>query len=148
MFEPLGIDSSDWALQFKNGVIETAGSLEITPRAMVKIGATFLNKGVWNGKQIISEHWIQKSSTSFSGNNNIKIPGTDAGKNGYGYSWWIKAISHFDKKIQMFYAGGWGGQYIVVIPELNTVVVFTGGNYLPKVRNFKILEKYIIPAMD
>ena len=147
LFQPLGIDSSNWALQFENGVIESAGGLEITPRAMAKIGVTFLNNGFWNGKRIISEQWVQKSANSFSNNKNIKIPGTDSGRNDYGYSWWIKSVSHSDKKIQMFYAGGWGGQYIMVIPELNTVVVFTGGNYLSKVQNFKILNKYILSAI-
>jgi CubicO group peptidase (beta-lactamase class C family) len=147
LFELLGIDSSNWALQFENGVFEAAGGLEITPRAMVKIGVTFLNNGVWDGKRIISEKWIQKSANSFSNNKNIKIPGTDSGRNDYGYSWWIKSFSHSDKKINLFYAGGWGGQYIMVIPELNTVVVFTGGNYLSKVQNFKILNKYILPAI-
>ena len=47
----------------------------------------------------------------------------------------------------MFYAGGWGGQDIMVIPELNTVVVFTGGSFLTKTRQFKILGKSIIPAI-
>jgi len=46
----------------------------------------------------------------------------------------------------MFYAGGWGGQHIMVLPELNTVVVFTGGNFVTKRPPFKILEKYILPA--
>ena len=48
----------------------------------------------------------------------------------------------------MFNAGGWGGQEIMVLPELNTVIVFTGGNYLTNLKVFKILEKYIIPAID
>jgi len=48
----------------------------------------------------------------------------------------------------MFNAGGWGGQEIMIIPELNTVVVFTGGNYLSDVRVFNILEEYILPAIN
>jgi len=147
LFQPIGIDSSIWAIQFDNGVFESAGSLEITPRAMVKFGATFLNNGAWDGKQIISKKWVQKSANSFSNNKNIKIPGTDSGRNDYGYSWWIKSIPHSGRKIQMFYAGGWGGQKIIVIPELNSVVVFTGGNYKEKTRTFEIFEKYIIPAI-
>ncbi len=47
----------------------------------------------------------------------------------------------------MFYAGGWGGQYTMVFPELNMVIVFTGGNYTSKTNNFKILEKCILPAI-
>ena len=48
----------------------------------------------------------------------------------------------------MFYAGGWGGQNIMVFPDLNTVVVFTGGNYTSKTTKFKILKEYVIPAID
>jgi len=53
LFEPLAIDSADWALQYENGV--DANNLRLTPRAMSKIGATFLNKGTWNGLRIVSE---------------------------------------------------------------------------------------------
>lgn len=55
LLEPLVIDCIDWYDQFKNGVFDTASGLKITPRDMVKTGVTFLNNGVWNGKQIISE---------------------------------------------------------------------------------------------
>jgi len=148
LLEPLDIDSSYWAVRFPNGVIEAAGGLELTPRAMAKIGVTYLNKGVWDGKQIISEFWVEKSATSFPGNHGINIPGVASGKHGYSYSWWIKSYSKSGKKINMFNAGGWGGQKIIVLPELNTVVIFTGGNYQSRVKVFKILENYIILAID
>ncbi len=148
LFEPLGIDSSNWTVRYPNGVIETAGSLEITPRAMARIGVTFLNNGVWDGNQIISEQWVEKSATSFPGNHGINIPGEDSGRVGYSYSWWIKQYSNSGKEINMFYAGGWGGQLIMVFPELNTVVVFTGGNYVTKRPDFEILEKFIMPAFN
>ena len=148
LFEPLGIDSANWSIQYENGVIEAAGSLEMTSRDMAKIGVTFLNKGVWNGKRIISEHWVEKNATSYPGNHAINIPGVASGRNDYSYSWWIKSYPKSGKRISMFNAGGWGGQEIMVLPELNTVIVFTGGNYLSNVKVFKILEKYIIPAID
>jgi CubicO group peptidase (beta-lactamase class C family) len=148
LFAPLGIDSPNWSIQYKNGVIESAGSLELTPRDMVKVGVTFLNDGVWNGKKIISGQWVEKSATAFSGNHGINVPGEPSGRLGYSYSWWTKEYSHSDKKIHMYTASGWGGQHIMVLPELNTVVVFTGGNYLTKRPPFKILKKYVIPAID
>jgi len=148
LFEPLGIDSSNWAVRFENGTIESAGGLWLTPRAMTKVGVTFLNKGVWNGKQIISEKWVEKSAIPFADNDGINIPGVASGRHGYSYSWWTKSYSHLGKDINMFNAGGWGGQKIMVLPELSTVVVFTGGNYTSKVKVFKILEKYILPALN
>ncbi len=57
LFDPLGIDTADWYLKFKNGMYNV-NSLKIKPRAMMKFGVTFLNNGVWNGKQIISGQWV------------------------------------------------------------------------------------------
>jgi len=147
LFEPLGIDSFNWYNRFENGVIETGGGLELTPRGMVKIGATFLNKGVWNREQIISEQWVEKSATTFPGNTGINVPEEDSGREGYSYSWWIKQYSESGKTIHIYSAGGWGGQHIMVLPELEAVVVFTGGNYVTYRPPFKILEEYILPAL-
>jgi len=148
LFEPLGIDSYNWELRFKNGVIDTAGGLKLTPRDMVKIGVTFLNNGIWNGKQIISKQWVEKSATVFQGNTGIKIPGEDLGRVGYAYTWWTKEYSISGKRINGFWADGWGGQKIMVFPELDIVVVFNGGIYTSNNQNLKILEKYIFPAID
>ncbi|MCP4634746.1 MAG: serine hydrolase [candidate division Zixibacteria bacterium] len=148
LFKPLEIDSSNWYKRFENGVIEAGGGLKIKPRDMAKIGVTFLNKGVWNGTRVISEQWIEKSAASFPGNQGIKVPGEDSGRNGYSYSWWIKSFFKSDKRSDMFSAGGWGGQHIMILPELNTVVAFTGGNYISYRPAFKILKKFIIPAIN
>ena len=48
----------------------------------------------------------------------------------------------------MFRAGGWGGQEIMVFPELEMVVVFTGGNYDRKTKLYKLLESSILPAIQ
>jgi CubicO group peptidase (beta-lactamase class C family) len=148
LFGPLGIDSFDWWEQFENGVFETGGGLKITPRDMVKIGVTFLNKGVWNGERIISEQWVEKSAFPFAGNKGIDVPGTAKKDVGYSYSWWTKTYSNSGKEIHVFYAGGWGGQNIVVCPELSSVVVTTGGTYASTTRIFTLLEKYIIPVLN
>jgi len=147
LFGPLGIDSFDWWLRFENGVIEAAAGLKITLRDMVKIGLTFLNEGVWNGERIVSGQWVEKSAIAFPGNKGINVPGTDKRNVGYSYSWWTKTFSNSGKEINMFYAAGWGGQNIMVFPELNTVVVLTGGIYVSSTRTFTLLERYIIPAL-
>ena len=148
LFEPLGIDSLEWGLRFANGVIEAAGGLKLKPRDMIKIGVTFLDNGVWGGEQVISEKWVSKSATAYSVNNGIIIPGEGSGSTGYSYSWWTKQYSESEKEINMFWALGWGGQKIMVLPEVNTVVVFTGGAYTSEIKNFAILEKYLIPALN
>jgi len=147
LFGPLGVTPFYW-LQLNKGVVDGAGGLKITPRGMAKIGVTFLNKGVWNGKQIISEQWVDKSATFFPGNKWMNNWDDHWGMKGYSYSWWTHTFSKSGKRINMYYAAGWGGQYIMVIPELNTVVVFTGGNFTSFRPPFEILKKYILPAFN
>ncbi len=48
----------------------------------------------------------------------------------------------------MYYADGWGGQQIMILPEVNTVIVFTGGSYVTERPQFEILERYILPSIE
>lgn len=148
LFKPLEIDSSNWAVRYDNGVIEASGSLELRPRDMLKIGVACLKDGLWHGERIVSEQWVRKSAAEYAGNHGINIPGVASGRQGYSYSWWTKEYSHKGNKSRMYDAGGWGGQNIMVLPELDMVVVFTGGNYTIKAEPHEILERYIIPAVQ
>ena len=147
LFEPLGIVNTQWT-QFPGGVWDGAGSFFMTPRDMIKFGATYLNNGVWNDDRIISSEWVKKSSTPYRNNIDINIPGEDSGKNGYGYTWWTSELTNSGHKTKLFRAGGWGGQEIIVIPEENMVVAFTGGNYAVKTHIYEILERFILPAVN
>jgi CubicO group peptidase (beta-lactamase class C family) len=116
---------------------------------MTKIGVVYLDNGAWNDQQIISEEWVMKSADTYPGNTWINIPGVDSGWNSYSYSWWVDhPFFKSANTVDMFFAGGWGGQKIIVIPELDAVVVFTGGNYTSKEQVFKIFYNYIIPAIE
>ncbi|MBI9047561.1 MAG: serine hydrolase [Anaerolineaceae bacterium] len=147
LFEPLGIENTQWA-QFPGGVWDGSGSFYITPIDMMKFGVTYLNNGEWNGTRIISSAWVENSSKPYNNNVDINIPGEDSGVNGYGYTWWTSELSHSGDNIKMFRAGGWGGQEIMVFPELDMVIVFTGGNYNEKTSLYKILERFILPAIE
>jgi CubicO group peptidase (beta-lactamase class C family) len=148
LFEPMGISSYDWWLIFPTGEIQGAGGLKLTPRDMVKVGAMMLNKGIWNGKQVISEDWVSKCMTPYPGNTGIKVPGEDAGKVGYAYTWWTNKVDHGGRSIPCYFALGWGGQKIVVLRDLDMVVVFTGANYNSKVHEFEIIQRYILPSLQ
>jgi len=148
LFKNMKIDAVKWPLKFENGVIEAAGSVKMKPRDMMKFGGLYLNGGKWNKKEYISQDWINKSSEPYLGNRSINIPGEDSGKVGYGYSWWTKNIEIKDKEITIYWALGWGGQKIIVMPAFEAVIVFTGGNYNSGTDQFKVLEDYIIPSME
>jgi len=146
LFDPLGIDTLSWPQQFPNGAYD-GNSLLLTPRAMMKFGVTCLNHGNWHGRRIVPEEWVEKSTIAYGNNKGIKIPEEPSGKLGYGYNWWTKVYSVRGTMVHMYTASGFGGQHIMVLPEVSTVVVFTGGNYVSRKPPFKILEKYIIPAI-
>jgi CubicO group peptidase (beta-lactamase class C family) len=108
---------------------------------MAKFGYLFLNNGVWQGKRIISKNWVKKSAAEY-----ISLPQLDWA-DGYGYLWWLYAYNSNNRSFESFRADGWGGQQIILFPDLNMVVVFTGANYtgLPPCED--ILTRYILPAL-
>lgn len=115
---------------------------QLTSRDMLKIGQLFLNKGQWQGQQLISESWVEESTASV-----FKFK-KSAG--GYGYLWWQQTFKVDDVEYHSYYAGGNGGQYIFVIPQLDLVTVFTGshyGNMRLLGQPVKIMQKHILPAL-
>jgi CubicO group peptidase (beta-lactamase class C family) len=127
LFEPLGIKQWEWATDSQGRALAHAG-LRLKPRDMVKIGRLILQKGRWNGKQIVSAAWIANSLQS-----HIKT-GTDifsgqGGELGYGYQWWQGQSPRAGRNVSWSAAVGNGGQRICVVPELDMVVVTTAGDY-------------------
>lgn len=147
LFEPLGIDSPEWS-RFKGGVVDASGSFRQTPREMLKFGVTYLNGGLWEDQQIIPEEWVEKSFTAYNNNVGINVPGISSSGEGYGYTWYIHTSEHRGELLTSYYALGWGDQEIFVIPDLETVVVFTGGNYAVKPTTFTIFDKLFLPAIE
>ncbi len=119
------------------------GGLHLTPRDMLKFGQLYLDKGIWNGKRVISEKWVNDSFKKYTRLEDV------SDKNEYGYFWWHNTYTINGKKIESIEARGAGGQYIFVIPELDSVVVITSGNYRNgKTRQpEKIIKEYILTAI-
>lgn len=147
LFDPIGIDTIDWSLIHPSGVYHVAGGLRMKPIDMVKLGILMLNQGKWNDQEILSEDWVKKSMYPYQNNINIKLPNEDIRKVGYSYTWWTKSLEIKGEEVNIYFGNGWGGQKIIVIPDLGMVVVFTGANYLSKIKQFSILEKYVFPAI-
>ncbi|MFY0629825.1 MAG: serine hydrolase [Flavobacteriaceae bacterium] len=119
LFQPLKITNVSWGHTSKKKVIASGKRLYMTSRDMAKIGVLVLQKGKWKEEQVISEKWIEASTTP-----KTKITNID-----YGYSWWNIPATINGKTIIPKVATGNGGQYIFVYPELELVAVFTGGAY-------------------
>ena len=106
---------------------------------MAKFGCLYLNGGEWNNEQIISKEWIDKSTSA------IANPPIDFK---YGYQWWIKNYNINEVEYHSFSARGWGGQTISAFPELDMVIVFTGGNYVDYDPSDEIIRDYILPSIN
>ncbi|WP_420387073.1 serine hydrolase domain-containing protein [Roseivirga sp.] len=140
LFEPLGIKDYQWGHTSKKEVIESGKRLYLTPRDLAKIGQLILDQGRWNGRQIVSASWIEAATTSHT-----SITGVE-----YGYLWWNIPFHLDGKALVSKTATGNGGQYIMVIPEINIVAVFTGGAYNSQGDKlaFAIIQNVLLPSLN
>jgi CubicO group peptidase (beta-lactamase class C family) len=111
------------------------GGVFARPRDMLKLGEAYLDGGVWNGKRLVCAAWVAESTathvvvspqtTGLSAENfaNVYLPGED------GYGWHITTLHAAGRDYRAYGTSGNGGQLVVVIPSLDLVVGFTGGNY-------------------
>jgi CubicO group peptidase (beta-lactamase class C family) len=106
LFAPLGIDEYRWPAD-PDGNALGYGHLELRPRELVRLGELYLD----GGRDLLPESHVAAATTAQSA-------GGPPEQVAYGYLWWIDETS--------FFAGGYGGQYLTVVPELELVVVTTG----------------------
>nr|WP_319266640.1 serine hydrolase [uncultured Draconibacterium sp.] len=121
LFKPLQILNYNWEIGKQNGYPCMAGSLEITPRELAKIGLMVLKKGKFNGQQVVSEDWVQQS-TGFKTHTHIP-------DDNYAYQWWNLTLKWEGEEYPCVWANGFGSQFIYIFSSLNTVIVTTGHNY-------------------
>lgn len=153
LFEPLGINVKDsiifhskeeqlafyedktaegWVADPKG--IHTCGwGLMLTPMDMLRIGELYLNKGLWNGKRIVSEEWIRESTREQS----------RWGKRRYGYLWWV-----IDEAEHSYAALGDGGN-VIYVNESNQLVVAIASYFKPRAADrMKLIKEYIEPIFN
>lgn len=140
LFGPLGITEYTWR-RLANNVTYTSGDMRLRPRDMAKFGTLYANRGVWNGQRILSEEWVEQSQRA------VHVVSTGWT---YSYQWWTHTYiaNQTGRAFRTFSTRGWGGQEIVVFPDEDMVVVFTGGNYSSPVPNNLILTSFILPAVQ
>ncbi len=131
LFGPLGITDLEWETD-PQGVAVGYSGIRATPHDMARIGLLYLNRGEWDGEQIVAADWVAESTRAHISAGTLS--------DGYGYQWWVDANGYY-------MAQGYGGQFIYVVPEQNMVVVFTGelrdeDFFIPE----GLLNEYIIPA--
>ncbi len=110
LFEPMDIEVGGWDRD-PQGYYMGGNNLALTPEAMLKLGQMVLNGGTWEGERIISKEWLADSFRTYTRSNYNPYD--------YGYMWWNRTVAGYDT----YFAWGYGGQYIFIIPELDAVVV-------------------------
>lgn len=115
LFDPLGISNYTWIFEPNKESMTNFSQLSLTSRDLIKLAKMYKDKGVWNGQQILSEEWINKTFTMEDGD--------------YGYFWEHKYFIVDGKRFNSYLATGNGGQKINIWPELDMITVFTGGNF-------------------
>lgn len=119
-----------------NGEGYLGGGAHMLPRDLLKVGQMYLDGGVWRGRRIVSREWVERSTSprieisptttglSEEEFQNFYAPGVD------GYAWHRFGVHVGDRVVEEYEANGNGGQLLIVVPEYDLVVVFTGANYM------------------
>jgi CubicO group peptidase (beta-lactamase class C family) len=110
--KPLGFVLPQWPRD-PQGIYFGGNEMLMTPRQMLAFGELYLNLGRAKGAQLVSSKWIETSV--------IPRGRSDISEQQYGYGWWIREIAGR----QSYFAWGYGGQFIFVVPDLRLVVVST-----------------------
>ncbi len=107
-------------------------------RDILKLGELYLQRGRWRGQVIIPAEYVADSVTV---QNDGDFYGTHVQ---YGYMWWIKKIGSHD----VFWAAGYGGQYLLVVPDSDMVILCTSDWKQPEYpEHFAIVDTFILPSV-
>jgi len=152
LFAGLGVSRYRWRAAL-DGTQHTGGGLVLTAYDLAKIGQLVLDKGMWNGKRVISESWIEAVARKHLpvGEESVRASGGSRYSTGYGFHWWVQSYEVDGRSVDAMAGKGYGGQYLGVLPTLDTVIVLFNGEWGdPWERIFdydSIVEKWILPAV-
>lgn len=123
LFGPLEIEDYYWK-KTPGGLPDTEGGLYLKAEDLAKIGILVLNRGEWNGQQVVPRAWIEEMTSP-------QVPDVDPSdpywNYGYGYLWWLLP-GLAQGELEIIGALGYGGQFLLVVPDLDLVGVFFGWN--------------------
>lgn len=141
LFDPMDIQITGWDRD-PQGYYLGGNNMAMRPRDMIKMGQLMMDVGEYNGTQLVPKEWIIKSIEPVTG----RISGVED----YGYLWFRRMAGDF----HMIYAFGNGGQYIMILPELDAVLSVTTrtetGEPTRDYRRhlFTIIDQDIVPLLQ
>ena len=113
LFDPLGITKYYWETCPK-GITKGGWGLFLCAEDMAKLGQLYLQRGKWNGQQLVSEYWIEISTARHLKTQNDTY--------GYGYQLWM------EQRPGSFEYNGMLGQNVIIYPDMDMVLVTNAGN--------------------
>ncbi|MCM3879067.1 MAG: beta-lactamase family protein [Vicinamibacterales bacterium] len=113
--QPLGFRLEPWPRD-PQGIYFGGNDMLMSPRQMLAFGEMYLNEGRAGAEQVVPEKWV---NDSFAARGRSRISGRE-----YGYGWWMREMAGR----QAYYAWGFGGQFVVLVPDLQLVVVSTSAS--------------------
>jgi CubicO group peptidase (beta-lactamase class C family) len=138
LFQPLGITDYYWK-ETPAGEIDTEGGLYLAPQDLAKIGLLMLNEGKFDEQQILSKEWVERSIEPIS---QISPEIT------CGYVWW--GLETNNEKVEVYAALGYGGQYLMIAPKYNMLIVLNNWNTHEPQEKYAwfIFQNLILPNTD
>ncbi|WP_196139022.1 serine hydrolase [Aliikangiella sp. G2MR2-5] len=121
LLDKLGITNYSWQSHV-SGLPEAGWRVKMTSRDMLKLGSLVLNKGKWNGEQLISTEYLTKATSGLVKPTQDWMPASYR----YGYFWYYAPIAVGNKNYDATFAWGGGGQRVIVIADLDLSIVITG----------------------
>jgi CubicO group peptidase (beta-lactamase class C family) len=142
LFDPLAIEGMDWEVD-PHGINCGGWGLRLKTEDMAKFGQLFLQKGKWNGKQVLPASWIEEATT-------LKIyQAPDAPQSKKDSSDWMQGYCYqmWRCRHNCFRADGAYGQYIIVIPDQDAVIAITAetGDMQDEIN---LIWEYLLPAIN
>lgn len=137
LFEPLGIKSFRWERSPKHGVGMGFGA-KAHPRDIAVLGRLVELHGNWQGTQIVSSKWLEET---------FKRRGTLL-EIDYGYLWYGEAYSINGETIQSHLAMGHGGQFLILFPQLQAILVIAASDYDQEIDFYDLVKNYVIPVIS
>ncbi|MBT2214922.1 serine hydrolase [Virgibacillus dakarensis] len=134
LFIPLGITNYRWNFDAQ-GVAIAGFGLNMMTVDLLKIGVLYMDKGRWNSNQIVPSHWVEESTSA-----KFKVNDSSA----YGYHWWINKQQGNEPRF--FLASGFKGQYILVVPDYQLVVIYTSNIVDDASRPIHYFKDYLLPS--
>lgn len=138
LFDPIGIGEIVWDTD-PQGIQAGGRGIWLSPADLARFGLLFLNNGNWDGEQILSQEYVHTSTQP-------RINGWSyAGK--YAYHWWTSSANVGGTTYEYYFAMGFGGQFLFVVPDLDLVAVFIAQNPQSPMTGKTVFEQQVLGSI-